>query len=65
MQEQVYEYIEEADKAQVMELMDAVINRFRELYEDPELVVMTLPVKDKQARVEQLKRVVQMMQAQM
>ena len=65
MQEQVYEYIEEADKAQVMELMDAVINRFRELYEDPELVVMTLPVKDKQARVEQLKRVFQMMQAQM
>ena len=64
MQEQVYEYIEESDKAQVMELLDVVINRFRELYEDPELVVMTLPVKDKQARAEQLERIFKMIQTQ-
>ena len=31
--EEVYEFIEEADKREVMELLDAVINRFRELHE--------------------------------
>jgi hypothetical protein len=31
--EKVYEYPEEADKREIMELLDAVINRFRELYD--------------------------------
>ena len=37
--EEVYEFIEEADKREVMELLDAVINRFRELHEEYDLVV--------------------------
>ena len=40
--EQAYEFIEEADKREIMEILDAVINRFRELFEDQELVVITL-----------------------
>lgn len=64
LQEKVYEYIEEADKAQVMELLDAVANRFRELYADPELVVMTLSAADRQAREAQLERIVSMIRSQ-
>ena len=40
--EKVYEYLEEADKREIMELLDAVINRFRELYDDRELIVLSL-----------------------
>ena len=42
-EEKVYEYIEEADRRQTMEILDAVVNRFRELYEDQELILLTLP----------------------
>ena len=40
--EQVYAYIEELDKREVMEVLDTVINRFRELYDDQELIVLSL-----------------------
>ena len=38
----VYAYVEKADKRETMELQDAVINRFRELYDDRELIVISL-----------------------
>ena len=60
-EEFVYEYIEEADRQQVMELLDAVINRFRELYADQELVVLTLPKENKQERSAQLERMIRML----
>lgn len=40
--ENVYAYIEELDKRGLMEVLDAVINRFRELYHDQELIVLSL-----------------------
>ena len=40
--EKVYAYVEEADKRETMKLLDAVINRFRELYDDRELIVISL-----------------------
>jgi len=40
--EKVYAYVEETDKRETMELLDAVINRFRELYDDRELIVISL-----------------------
>ena len=60
-EEFVYEYIEEADRKQVMELLDTVINRFRELYADQELVVLTLPKENKQERSAQLERMIRML----
>ncbi len=41
--EKIYEYIEEADRRETMEILDAVLNRFRELYHDQELILLTLP----------------------
>ena len=41
--ELIYEYIEEADRRETMEILDAVVNRFRELYENQELILLTLP----------------------
>jgi len=60
-EEFVYEYIEEADRKQFMELLDAVINRFRELYADQELVVLTLPKENKQERNAQLARIIRLL----
>ena len=40
--EKVYAYVEEAEKRETMKLLDAVINRFRELYDDRELIVISL-----------------------
>ena len=59
--EKVYEYLEEADKREIMELLDAVINRFRELYADQELMVLTLPKENKQERSAQLERMIRML----
>lgn len=42
-EEKVYEYIEEADQRETMEILDAVVNRFRELYDDQELILLSLP----------------------
>lgn len=47
--ERVYEYIEESGKRELMEIMDAVINRFRELHEDWELMVLTVPTGERRA----------------
>ena len=41
--DKVYAWIEESDKREIMELLDAVVGRFRELYNDRELVVLSLP----------------------
>ena len=40
--EYVYEYVEESDQREIMELLDAVINRFREVCDDRELIVITV-----------------------
>lgn len=47
--ERVYEYIEESGKRELMEIMGAVINRFRELHEDWELMVLTVPTGERRA----------------
>ena len=60
-EEFVYEYIEEADRQQIMELLDAVINRFRELHDDWELILLTLPKKDEPERYRLLERVYRML----
>ena len=57
--EEVYEFIEEADKREVMELLDAVINRFRELHEAYDLVVTTWPVGEN--RKKQLESIIEML----
>lgn len=57
--EEVYEFIEEAGKREIMELLDAVINRFRELHEEYDLVVISLPVGGD--RKMQLERVIEML----
>ena len=44
--EKVYEYIEEADRRETMEILDAAVNRFRELHDDQELILLTLPKND-------------------
>ena len=57
--EEVYEFIEEADKREVMELLDAAINRFRELHEAYDLVAATLPVGEN--RKKQLESIIEML----
>ena len=57
--EKVYTYVEEADKRETMELLDAVINRFRELYDDRELIVISLEKGD--FRKSELDRIVEML----
>lgn len=58
--ERVYEYIEESGKRERMEIMDAVINRFRELHEDWELMVLTVPTGER--RAETLARILERLQ---
>lgn len=58
--ERVYEYIEESGKRELMEIMDAVINRFRELHEDWELMVLTVPSGER--RAETLARILERLQ---
>lgn len=58
--ERVYEYIEESGKRELMEIMDAVINRFRELHEDWELMVLTVPTGER--RAETLARILERLQ---
>ena len=58
--EKVYEFIEEADKGEVMEILDAAANRFRELFADEELIVMTLPAKDREERRLRLERILEL-----
>ena len=58
--EMVYEWIEEADSRENMEILDAAVNRFRELHADWELVLSTLP-KGPQ-RNAQLEKIIKMLQ---
>lgn len=60
--EKFYEYLEEADKGEIMEILDATINRFRELFDDQELVVITLSKDDR--RKTELERVIEMLKQQ-
>lgn len=58
--ENAYEFIEEADKREIMEILDAAVNRFRELFEDQELILLTL---DKgESRETQLYRVQELLE---
>ena len=57
--EKFYEYLEEADEREIMEILDAAVNRFRELHHDRELVVISLPKGD--ARQAELNRVIHML----
>ena len=58
-QEKIFEHVEEADKTTLMELLDAVVNRFRDLYDDRELILISLTKKE--GRREELERVIQML----
>lgn len=60
--EKVYEYIEEADKREVMEILNTAVNRFRELYADQELIIMTLLVGDPEKRRLCLDRMLELLQ---
>ena len=54
----MYAYIEELDRREVMEVLDTVINRFRELYDDHELIVLSLKKGETRNReLEELTRV--------
>ena len=59
--EQVYAYIEELDKREVMEVLDTVINRFRELYDDQELIVLSL--KKGETRNRELEELIRMLKS--
>ena len=60
--EQVYAYIEELDKREVMEVLDTVINRFRELYDDQELIVLSL--KKGETRNRELEELIYMLKSE-
>ena len=62
--EQIYEYIEEADRRETMEILDAVVNRFRELYEDQELILLTLPRDNEEERSRIISEVIKMLKEQ-
>ena len=57
--EKVYEFVEEADRGEIMELLDAVMNRFREVYEERELIVITL--QRGTGRTEELDRIMELL----
>lgn len=57
--EKVYEFVEEADQGEIMELLDAVMNRFREVYEERELIVITL--RRGTGRKEELDRIMELL----
>ena len=55
--ELAYEFIEEADKRELMEILDAAVNRFRELHDDWDLMLITLPIGE--GRQETLEQVIE------
>jgi len=63
-EEMIYEFIEEADHTTTMELLDTVVNRFRELHDDWELILLTLPKKDQKERRRLLKQAIRMLTEQ-
>ena len=64
-EEKVYEYIEETDRVQIMEILDAALNRFRELFEDQELILLTLPKHNREERSRLLAQITKMLNEQM
>lgn len=63
-EDMIYEFIEEADHTTTMELLDTVVNRFRELHDDWELILLTLPKKDQKERRRLLKQAIRMLTEQ-
>jgi len=60
----IYEFIEEANHRRTMELLDTVVNRFRELHDDWELILLTLPKKDRKERRRLLEQAIKMLAKQ-
>lgn len=57
--EQFYEYLEEMNHRDLMQALDAVVNRFHELHPDRELVLISLPTGE--GRWAELERIVEIM----
>ncbi|MBQ3543290.1 MAG: hypothetical protein IJA45_09235 [Oscillospiraceae bacterium] len=62
--EKVYEYIEEADRRETMEILDAAANRFRELYADQELILLALPKNNRKERSRLIAQAIKMLNEQ-
>ena len=62
--EKIYEYIEEADRKEIMEILDSAVNRFRELYADQELILLTLPKNDPAERSRLVAQAIKMLNEQ-
>jgi len=62
--EKVYEYIEEADRRETMEILDAAANRFRELYADQELILLVLPKNNRKERSRLIAQAIKMLNEQ-
>ena len=62
MEEQVYAYIEEANHKELMEILDAVVNRFREVMWEEELIIITISRTDPEKRRIALRNIVDFIQ---
>ena len=62
--EKLYEYIEEADRRETMEILDAAANRFRELYADQELILLALPKNNRKERSRLIAQAIKMLNEQ-
>ena len=62
--EKLYEYIEEADRRETMEILDAAANRFRELYADQELILLALPKNNREERSRLVAQAIKMLNEQ-
>ena len=58
-EERFYAYLEEMDHRELMQALDAAVNRFHELHPDRELVLIALPMGE--GRHEALDRIVDIM----
>ena len=53
--EQFYEYLEEMNHRDLMQALDAAVNRYHELHPDRELVLISLPTGEgRQAELDQI-----------
>ena len=62
--EKIYEYIEEADRRETMEILDSAVNRFRELYADQELILLALPKNNREERSRLVAQAIKMLNEQ-
>lgn len=62
--EKIYEYIEEADRKEIMEILDSAVNRFRELYADQELILLALPKNNREERSRLVAQAIKMLNEQ-